>query len=140
MPWTIEDRFKIAGNQAVVDFILRDDTLSAHDEVATALTQSAEGLSDVKWYCPDVHSYAYVVLHTNAHRIFGIAFGQRALAYRLPKERLTEAGAAGGKVYTEIGNDWVVFDPWHTDQPVNASHWCKIAHDHAVAPQLSGWQ
>ena len=80
MPWTIDDRFKIADNTAVVDFIVQHTNLSAHDEAADALTQSAQGLSDVGWYCPDVHCYAYFVLHTRRNRIFGIAFGQRGLA------------------------------------------------------------
>lgn len=131
MPWTIDDRFRIADNQAIVAFILCHPTLSAHDEVADALTSSARGMSDVRYYCPNVHAYAYVVLHTRSHRIFAIAFGQSALAYRLPRERLADALVEGGRVYPDIGDDWVIFDPWAAGGTA-APKWCKIAHDHAV--------
>jgi hypothetical protein len=136
MPWTIADQFKIFENKAVVDFILRDETLSAHGDVAEVLTRSAQGLSDVKTYCPDLQNYAYMVLHTSKNKIFGIAFSQSGLAYRLPKERLKKAVAAGGTIFTEIGDDWVVFNPWQSSQPVTVSQWCKIAHDHAAGPIL----
>ncbi len=136
MPWTIDDRFKIADNQAIVSYIIGHPVLSAHDEVADALRESARGLSDVESYCPDVHSYAYFVLHTRSNRIFGIAFGQRALAYRLPQERIAEALAEGGSVCSEIGDDWVLLDPWRTNGPA-APKWCKVAHDHAFAPASS---
>jgi len=134
MPWTIDARFKTADNRAVVEFILRHPTLSAHDDAAEALTDSAQGLSDARWHCPDVHAYAYVVLHTQEGRIFGIAHGQRTLAYRLPTARIAEALAEGGAVHAEIGPDWVLFDPWQGTRPGAISRWCKIAHDHAVAP------
>ena len=142
MPWSLDERFRIPENQAILDFVQRDNP-SAHDDVATVLTESAKGMSDAGWYCPDVQSYAYVVLHTQGNRIFGIAFGQSGLAYRLPPERILEAVAEGGKVYPEIGDDWVVLDPWPPDEPTAVTferlrHWCKIAHDHAVAPTKSG--
>ena len=131
MSFTIEDRFKIPENEAVVDFILRNGTLSAHDEVAEVLTRSAEGLADVKWYCPDVHRYAYVVLHTGRHRIFGIAFGQRTLAYRLPQQRQAEAVAAGAQPCGDIGHDWMIFDPWKdAGKPLDTRDWCKRAYEY----------
>lgn len=136
MPWTIEDRFRTAGNRDVVSYIMRHRNLSAHDEVAEALTRSAHGLPDVQWYCPDVHSYAYFVLHSRSNRIFGIAFGQRALAYRLPRERVAEALAEGWSLCAEIGDDWVRLDPWRTNGPAAVSKWCRISHDHAVAAGL----
>ena len=137
MPWAIDDRFKISGNEAIVGFIMRNTTLSAHDEVAESLTSSARGLSDVQWYCPNVHAYAYFVLYTRGNRIFGIAFGQNALAYRLPLERIVEAVAEGGSVCTAIGDDWILWDPWNTTGASTAK-WCKVAHDHAVKYKCSG--
>ncbi|MGQ0577840.1 MAG: hypothetical protein ACT4PQ_02890 [Betaproteobacteria bacterium] len=115
---------------------MRHPVLSAHDEVADALRESARGLPDVESYCPNVHAYAYFVLHTRSNRIFGIAFGQRSLAYRLPQERIAEALAEGGSVCSEIGEDWVVLDPWRANGTA-APKWCKLAHDHAVAPAAS---
>jgi hypothetical protein len=139
MPWPLDERFRIPENRAILDFVQRDNP-SAHDDVATVLTESAKGMSDAGWYCPDVQSYAYVVLHTQGNRIFGIAFGQGGLAYRLPPERIPEAVAEGGKVYPEIGDDWVMFEPWPPGERIEVTlerpkRWCKIAHDHAVAPK-----
>lgn len=144
MPWPLDDRFRIPDNQAILDFIQRVNP-SAHDTVATVLTESAKGMSDVKWYCPDIHSYAYLVLHTQGNRIFGIAFGQSGLAYRLPRERVAEAVAEGGRVYSHIGDDWVLLEPWRPDEATEVTwarlkRWCKIAHDHAVAATHSGWR
>jgi hypothetical protein len=129
MPWPLDDKLKIGANKDVIAFIQRVNP-SAHDDVASALTDSATGLSDVKSYCPDLHAYAYVVLHTQANRIFGIAFGMNALVYRLPADVLPEALAEGGKAYEDIGADWVLFEPWN--QPMRLRHWCKVAHDAAV--------
>jgi len=142
MPWPVDERFRIPENRAILDFVQRDNP-SAHDNVATVLTESAKGMSDAGWYCPDVQSYAYVVLHTQGNRIFGIAFSMSGLAYRLPPERVPGAVAEGGRVYPEIGDDWVVLDPWPPDEPPAVTferlrHWCKIAHDHAVAPTKFG--
>ena len=139
MPWPLDERFRIPENRAVLEFIERVNP-SAHDDVATALTESAKGMSDVRRYCPAVHSYAYVVLHTQGNRIFGIAFGQRGLAYRLSPERIPEAIAEGGEVYPVIGDDWVMLEPWLPDERLEVTferlkRWCKIAHDHAVAPK-----
>jgi hypothetical protein len=131
MPWTIDNKFRISGNEAVVSFILKHRELSAHDEVASVLTRSARGLSDVHEYCPDINRYAYVLLHTGAHRIFGIAYGQATLAYRLPQVRIAEAVAEGGKPCPEIGPEWVMLDPWSPNGPSTVAKCCKIAHDHA---------
>jgi len=49
-------------------------------------------------------------------------------------ESIAEALAEGGAVHAEIGPDWVLFDPWQGTRPGAISRWCKIAHDHAVAP------
>jgi hypothetical protein len=130
MGWPLDDRFKTVENDAVIAFIEREQP-SAHDDVASALTESAKGLTDVHWYCPDPHAYAYVVLYTRERTIFGIAFGMRALAYRLPQDVIQDAVAEGGTVCPDIGDDWLLFHPWGT--PVRLKHWCKTAHDHAVA-------
>lgn len=105
--------------------------------MASALTDSAKGLPDVQWYCPDTWAYAYVVLHTRSNRIFGIAFGMGGLAFRLPARVIPEAVGDAGEVYSEIGDEWVLFPPWQVDKPRNMTQarlkrWCKVAHDYAV--------
>jgi GMP synthase-like glutamine amidotransferase len=139
VPWTFDERFRIPVNEAIVAFI-EGVNPAAHDDVASVLTDSAKGMPDVRWYCPDVHRYAYVVLHTKSDRIFGIAFGMNALAYRLPKEVIPQVLAEGGSIYSEIGDDWVLLEPWRADEPLAATgvrvrHWCKVAHDYAVGSE-----
>ena len=128
MPWSLDDRFRTAENQAIIAFIERENP-SAHDNVASALTDSAKGLPDVQWYCPDSWAYAYVVLHTRSNRIFGIAFSMRGLAFRLPARVIPEAVADGGEVYSEIGDEWVL---WRVDNPIQLNRWCKVVHDYSV--------
>jgi hypothetical protein len=130
MRWPLDHTFKTVENEAIIAFIEREQP-SAHDDVASALIESAKGLTDVRWHCPDPHAYAYVVLHTRANTIFGIAFGMRSLAYRLPRDAIQDAVAEGGTVCAEIGDDWLLCQPW--GMPVRLKHWCKTAHDHAVA-------
>ncbi|HEU4340507.1 MAG TPA: hypothetical protein VFU31_02940, partial [Candidatus Binatia bacterium] len=68
---------------------------------------------------------------TREKTIFGIAFGMRSLAYRLPQTVIQDAAAEGGTICSDIGDDWLLFDPWA--MPVRLRHWCKTAHDHAVS-------
>lgn len=142
MPWSLDDRFRIAENHAVLAFIEHGNP-SAHDDVASVLMESARGLPDVQWYCPDVHRYAYVVLHTGGKRIFGIAFGMTGLAYRLPPGAIAEAVAEGGKLSLEIGEEWVTVQPWRPGESRTVTgeklkRWCKIAHDYAVGSRAAG--
>lgn len=141
MAWSLDDRFRTAENEAVLAFIERENP-SAHDDVASVLTESARSLPDVQWYCPDVHRYAYVVLHTRGNRIFGIAFGMSGLAYRLPPGTIPGAVAEGGKVYPDIGEEWIVFQPWQPGESRTAmgerlKQWCEIAHDYAVGSKAA---
>ena len=131
MPWSLESRFEIAANAEVLAFIAAQQP-SAHDDVASALIESAAGLPGVGWYCPDPHRYAYVVLHDRQHRIFGIAFGMRVLAYRLPRERRAEALSSGGSPCGEVGAEWIAFPPWEGAEPgVRLRRWCGIAFEYA---------
>ena len=142
MAWSLEDRFRTAENEAIIAFIERENP-SAHDDVAGVLTESAKGLPDVQWYCPDVHRYAYVVLHTRSNRIFGIAFSMSGLAYRLPPGTIPEAVTEGGKVYSEIGDEWVLVQAWKPEETMAVTRnrlkrWCKIAHDYAGGSKAAG--
>lgn len=109
----------------MVAYILANPMLSAHDDVASALARSAQGLSDVESYCPNPQSYAYAALHSGG-RIFGLAFGASGLAFRIPAP-LREAALAVGARPSEIGGDWMEFEPWG-----DLRAWCKAAHDHVV--------
>ncbi len=136
MAWPLNAKFRIAENEDVLAFIERENP-SAHDDVASVLTASAEGLPDVQWYCPDALSYAFMVLHTRDNRIFAIAFGMSGLAYRVPPKQIPEAAAEGGSPCSQIGADWILLAPWPRGAAPQAAapnlrHWSKIAHDYVV--------
>lgn len=64
------------------------------------------------------------------------------IAYCLPPRMIPEAVAEGGKVYSEIGDEWVLFQPWRQDESkmvteARLKRWCKIAHDYAVGAKAS---
>ena len=132
--WSLDGKFRTQENEEVVAFIERKNP-SAHDEVAGELINSAKGLPDVQWYCPDKWRYAYVVLHTRSNRIFGIAFGMSGLAFLLPAEMIPEAVAVGGEIYPAIGDQWIL---WQDNKPRNMTRWCKLAHDYAVGSKAPG--
>src|SRR5574337_70743 len=90
-----DERFKTPQNAAVILFIDRVNPF-AHSDVGDRLLDSARQLLGVRDYCPAPANCAYLVLHTAANRIFAIAYGQRGLAYRLPRKDISEAMADGG--------------------------------------------
>jgi hypothetical protein len=104
---------------------------SAHSDVADELIRSARSLAGVSHYCPDPNRYAFVLLHLQDFSIFGLAYGQSVLGYRLPEGRIAEALHEGGSPALELGRSWVVFKPWSNYEPLEASRrrlarWCAI--------------
>ncbi len=129
--WEIDERFDTAANADVLAFV-RETKRYAHSDVAEKLIQAAEGLPGVAWYCPDSRAYAFVVLHRGDDMILGIAYGQSALAFRLPEDRVEGALADGGTAAAEIGSGWVRFQPWASPEPLDVSlarlkRWCAVA-------------
>jgi hypothetical protein len=53
------------------------------------------------------------VLHTDAARIFALAYGQRGLAFRFAPATRDAVIAGGGSPADDIGRDWFKFDPWN---------------------------
>jgi len=132
MAWPLDERFRIPENEAVLEFIERENP-SAHSDVASFLVDLARDLPDVKWYCPDAHAYAYVALHTRNRRIFGLAYGMGALAFRTPPAQVAEAKAAGGTAEPGLSGDWIVFQGGNVwTIAASLKRWCKAAHDHVV--------
>ena len=110
---------------------------SAHSDVAEALIRSADQLDGVSHYCPDPASYAFVVLHQSNLVIFGLAYGQSRLAYRLPEDQIEQAVEEGASRATKLGEGWVLFEPWPSNEKLEASRrklarWCAIANDFAL--------
>ena len=135
--WKIDTRFDIPENASVLGF-LRDSNPSAHSDVAEELMRSAEGIPGIAHHCPDSQHYAFVVLHLKDSTIIGLAYGQSALAYRLPDHRHAEACEQRGWPAEELGLGWVRFEPWSDAESLQQSrrrlaHWCSVA-----AREMSG--
>ena len=106
-----DERFKIPANRDVIEFI------------------------------PSTKSFAYVVLHTDANRIFAIAFDMSGLAFRLAPETIEAAVADGGTLEPKVGADWVRFSPFNGRGETGASErltrWGEAAFAHAES--ADGW-
>jgi len=113
--WLIDmtdPRFIVAGNEDVIGFIRRVNPF-AHSDVGSLLLDLGKKLDGAHAYSPSYKQYAYVVLHTDASRVFAIAYGQRGLAFRLSPSSYAAALADDGSPAEDIGCDWVKFDPWN---------------------------
>jgi len=136
--WRIEGRFDVPANAEVLAFLRRAQP-SAHSDVADELSSSARFLRGVRTWCPDPARYAFVVLHVEDGTILAVAWGQAALAYRLPPARLDEARADGGLAtgVPELGEEWTRFEPWRSGETLEATRarlarWCGVAAEHAL--------
>jgi hypothetical protein len=106
-------RFKIPANEAVIDFI-RGTNPFAHSDIGSKLIALGKATAGAHAYCPSYSSCAYVVLHTAAQAIFAIAFDMRKLAFRLPPAAMASGLEQGGRVCTEIGEDWLCADAFRS--------------------------
>ena len=130
-----DPRFLIDANEDVVRFI-RVANPFAHSDVGIVLLELGKEISGARDYSPSYRSCAYVVLHTDASRIFAIAHGQRGLSFRLPLEMHPEAIAEGGEPVPRIGPEWVGFAPWggkgQPDWRERLQRWCTYAFSAAT--------
>ena len=131
-----DNRFHVAGNEDVLAFVRRTNPF-AHSDVGSLLLELGKGVPGSRAYSPSFAQYAYVVLHTNAWRIFAIAFGQRGLAFRLAPVSRDAASSDGGVGASDIGPDWLSFEPWHPDIPgavqrARLERWCARAFAEAI--------
>jgi hypothetical protein len=102
--------------------------LSAHSDVAEALTAALEPLGDVQIFCPDCQQYRYVVASTKGI-IFALAAGMNAAGFRLDERMKARALASGGAPYAECGSEWVSFALFRDDWPkVDVEFWARKAY------------
>ena len=66
-------------NQAVLRYV---EGLSAHSDVAEALSDSLKPLGDVQHFCPDPAQYRYVLASTKGN-VFAVALGMALVGFRL---------------------------------------------------------
>jgi len=129
-----DPRFSIDFNADVMEFIRRVNPF-AHSDVGAVLFDLGKETLGAYAYCPVPSVYSYVVLHTDADRIFAIAFGMSALAFRFAPEDAETALGDGGTHALEIGANWMRFEPW-SREPRSVTHerlarWCARACDTA---------
>ena len=101
---------------------------SAHSDIREALVSAVEPLGDVQTYCPNISEYKYIVVCTN-NIIFGYAQGMNMIAFRLDATFKSRAIETGGKDLSEVGPDWVFFNPYRDDWPaVDLAFWARKAY------------
>ena len=102
--------------------------LSAHSDVADALTIALKPLGDVQPFCPNPQQYRYVVASTRGV-IFALALGMDTTGFRLDERMKTRALASGGAPFPECGNEWVSFTLFRADWPrVDLEFWARKAY------------
>ena len=101
---------------------------SAHSDIREALEGAVEPLGDVQTYCPNISEFKYIVVSTN-NIIFGFAQGMNMIAFRLDATFKSRAIETGGKALSEIGPNWVFFNPYRDDWPaVDLAFWARKAY------------
>lgn len=126
-----DPRFRVAGNEDVLEFVRRTNPF-AHSDVGSLVLDLGKEVTGARAYSPSYAQCAYVVLHTEAWRIFAIAFGQRGLAFRLTPSSRARALGDAAVAAPEIGPSWVAFDPWDvatraSDLRARLQRWCSQA-------------
>jgi hypothetical protein len=130
-----DPRFAIDDNADVMEFIRRVNPF-AHSDVGSILFELGKEIHGAHAYCPVPSVYSYVVLHTDANRIFAIAFGMSGLAFRLALSDEAAARSDGGIRAADIGAGWMRFEPWGRDSRAvtgaRLRRWCACAHANAT--------
>jgi hypothetical protein len=132
-----DKRFKIPANQAVIEYIRRENP-SAHSDIGALLIRLAKLVPGAQYYCPSFSSLAYVVLHTEANLIFAIAIGMLKIDFRLPHALVTEEIGRGEAEHSDIGADWLSVRPFPRGEPrdvvdARLKRWCEAASRYAQA-------
>ena len=112
-------------NRQVLDHL---EGLSAHSDVAGALSAALKPLGDVQIFCPDWQQYRYVVASTKGI-IIALALGMNTTGFRLDERMKARALASGGVPYAECGKQWVSFTLFRDDWPkVDIEFWARKAY------------
>ncbi len=102
--------------------------VSAHSDVAEALTTALKPLGDVQLFCPDPKQYRYLVASTKGV-IFASAVGMNTTCFRLDERMKPRALASGATPYPDCGDPWVSFALFRDDWPkVDLEFWARKAY------------
>ena len=125
MPQNVPAELQTSINRQVLDHL---EGLSAHSDVAEALSAALEPLGDVQIFCPDCQQYRYVVASTKGI-IIALAVGMNTTGFRLDERMKARALASGGVPYDECGKQWVSFTLFRADWPkVDIEFWARKAY------------
>jgi hypothetical protein len=125
VPQSVPAELETSINRQVFDHV---EGLSAHSDVAQALTTALQPLGDVQVFCPDPQRYRYVVASTKGI-IIAFAVGMDTTAFRLDERMKARALASGGMPYPECGDHWVSFTLFRDDWPkVDLEFWARKAY------------
>lgn len=112
-------------NSQVLDHV---EGLSAHSDIAAALSAALNPLGDVQIFCPDWQQYRYVVASTKGV-IIALAVGMNTTGFRLDERMKARALASGGVPYPECGDQWVSFTLFRDDWPkIDIEFWARKAY------------
>jgi len=112
-------------NRQVLDHL---EGLSAHSDVAEALTAALEPLGDVQIFSPDSQQYRYVVASTKGI-VIALAVGMNTTGFRLDERMKTRALASGAAPYPDCGDQWVSFALFRHEWPkVDLEFWARKAY------------
>lgn len=125
----------IPANAEVLAWLRREDP-SAHSDVASELLDAARGLGPVRSFCPDPAGYKWVALADERNRIFALAFGMSAVAFRVGAEGEERALAEGAVEAPELGEGWVRFTAYRPEERreegrARLRRWCRAAREAA---------
>jgi hypothetical protein len=126
-----DERFKISANQAVIDYIRRENPF-AQSDIGAELIRLAKLVPDAQYYCPSFSSLAYVALHTKAN------VGMLKIDFRLSPALVSEAMGGGEAEHSDIGADWLSVRPFPRCEPravvdARLNRWCEAAFRYAQA-------
>jgi len=112
-------------NRQMLDHV---ESLSAHSDIAEALSAALKPLGDVQIFCPDWQQYRYVVASTRGI-IIALAAGMDTTGFRLDERMKARALASGGVPYPECGDQWVSFTLFRDDWPkIDIEFWARKAY------------
>lgn len=104
------------------------DSISAHSDVAEALTQCVKPLGDVHLFCPDSSQYRCLCAWTN-NVVFALAAGMSVVAFRLDAIFKARALKSGAEPYPECGDEWAAFTLFRSDWPApDLPFWARRAY------------
>jgi hypothetical protein len=112
-------------NRRVLDHVKE---LSAHSDVAGALTAAFSSLGDVQIFSPDCRQYRYVIVATK-RIVIAFAVGMNTVGFRLDERMKGRALASGAVPHPSCGDQWVSFALFRDDWPkVDLEFWARKSY------------